>query len=47
MRYCTSIGIDTHAKKNEVCALDTDTGEIITTTFSDDPALLISWIKKK
>jgi len=44
MRYCTSIGIDTHAKKNEVCALDTQTGEVFSATLSDDPAQLIIWI---
>jgi len=47
MRYCTSIGIDTHAKKNEVCALDTQTGEMSSTTLSDDPAQLITWITQQ
>ena len=26
MKYRTCIGIDTHSRKNEVCALDTETG---------------------
>jgi len=46
MRYCTTIGIDTHVKKNEVCALNTQTGEKATATLSGDPNQLISWIEK-
>jgi len=45
MRYCTSIGIDTHAKKNTVCALVKETGEIFTATLSADPRELIRWIE--
>ena len=47
MRYSTSIGIDTHMKKNQVCAIDKKTGEIATTKLSADPAELISWIKER
>lgn len=46
MRYSTSIGIDTHSKKNAICAIVSRTGEIRETTLSDDPAQLISWIKE-
>lgn len=46
MRYSTIIGIDTHAKKNSVCALDAKTGEVVQATLSADPDQLISWIKK-
>jgi transposase len=45
MRYCTSIGIDTHMKKNQVCAIDTKTGEVLTTKLSEDPDQLIKWIR--
>lgn len=45
MGYSTIIGIDTHAKKNSVCALDTKTGEVVQTTLSADPNQLVSWIK--
>jgi transposase len=42
MRYSTSIGIDTHAKKNQVCALVTETGEIHTAKLSEDPKELVT-----
>jgi len=45
MRYCTSIGIDTHAKKNTICALVKETGEILKVTLSADPKELIRWIE--
>jgi transposase len=45
MRYCTSIGIDTHAKKNSICALLRETGEVFTAKLSADPRELIRWIK--
>lgn len=44
MRYSTSIGIDTHAKKNQVCAIDKRTGEVAEAKLSSDPAELIRWI---
>ena len=46
MRYCTSIGIDTHARKNQICVLVRETGELITATLSSDPEELITWIKR-
>lgn len=46
MRYSTSIGIDTHAKKNAICAIVTQTGEIREIVLSEDSAQLISWIKE-
>ena len=46
MRYSTSIGIDTHSKKNAVCAITTQTGELRETILSEDPAQLISWIRE-
>jgi transposase len=47
MRYFTSIGIDTHAKKNQVCAIDTKTGAMATAKLSADPAELIRWIESQ
>jgi len=47
MSYCTSIGIDTHAKKNQVFALVRETGEFETASLSDDPKELVSWIRKQ
>ena len=44
MKYSTCIGIDTHAKKNAVCALDARTGELREATLSADPAELAAWI---
>lgn len=44
MKHSTSIGIDTHAKTNSVCALDRYTGEIVETTLPSDPDSLIDWI---
>ena len=37
MKYRTCVGIDTHSTKNEVFALDTDTGEAWRATLSADP----------
>jgi len=45
MRYSTSIGIDTHAKKNSICALVKETGEIFTAKLSADPDDVIRWIQ--
>lgn len=45
MKYCTCIGIDTHSKKNAVCALDTETGEMEEKVFSEDPAEIIRWVR--
>lgn len=47
MRYSTSIGIDAHAKKNSICALVADTGEIVQAELSEDPAKLASWIRER
>ena len=44
MKYSTCIGIDTHAKKNAVCALDTATGEVREALLCEDPGKLIAWI---
>jgi transposase len=44
MYYSTTIGIDTHAKKNEVFALDSETGEVSTATLGGDYAEVVSWI---
>jgi transposase len=45
MHYSTSIGIDTHAKTNQMCAFVRKTGEIVQTRMSDDPKELIRWIQ--
>ena len=45
MKYSTCIGIDTHARKNAVCALDARTGELREATLSSDPAELVRWIE--
>jgi transposase len=37
MKYRTCVGIDTHSTKNEVFALDTETGEAWRATLSADP----------
>lgn len=47
MRYSTTIGIDTHKTKNQVCALLTETGEVKTTKLSADSNELIFWIRKQ
>lgn len=39
-----SIGVDVHAGKNCVFALDRDTGEALEATLSGDPAELVRWI---
>lgn len=44
MRYSTSIGIDTHSKKNSVCAIIADTGELRQTTLAGNPSELIRWV---
>ena len=46
MKYCTSIGIDTHSKKNAICALSADTGVVAEDVLSEDPAQAISWIRQ-
>lgn len=40
MAHSVSIGIDAHARKNCVFALDRDTGEAREATLSGDPAEL-------
>ena len=45
MKYSICIGIDTHARKNAVCALDTDTGEAVTATLPGDPEVVADWIE--
>ena len=45
MRYSTSIGIDTHSRKNAVCEIVAQTGEIREAVLSEDPAQLVSWIE--
>lgn len=44
MKYSTCIGIDTHARKNAVFALDTGTGEALTAQLGGDPGELVAWI---
>jgi len=45
MLYSTIIGIDAHAKTNEICAIDKTTGEIKRATLSADPKETAAWIK--
>lgn len=45
MKYCTNIGIDTHSKKNSVCAIVAETGEMREVTLSEDPRKLVAWIR--
>jgi transposase len=47
MYNSTTIGIDTHAKKNELFALDTKTGAICRATLSADYSETINWIRKQ
>jgi transposase len=47
MRYSTSIGIDTHMKTNQICAIDKKTGVIAEARLSADPQELISWIREQ
>lgn len=47
MRYSTSIGIDTHAKTNQLYALVEKTGEIKEAKLSSDPNEVIAWIKEQ
>lgn len=44
MRYSTIVGIDTHARKNAVCAIVPATGEMRETILSEDPKQLLAWI---
>ena len=44
MKYCTNIGIDAHSRKNSVCALIDSTGEVRSTTLSENPSELIRWV---
>ena len=44
MRYSTIVGIDTHSKKNAVCAIVPATGEMREAVLSEDPGQLLSWI---
>jgi transposase len=47
MRYCTSIGIDTHAASNQVYALVKETGEVEEARLSAYPKEIVSWIKAR
>lgn len=47
MRYSTIVGIDTHSKKNAVCAIVPATGEIRETILSEDPKQLLTWISEQ
>ena len=47
MRYSTSIGIDTHAKSNQLYALVKETGEIREVKLSSDSEEVIAWIKRQ
>lgn len=44
MKHSTCIGIDTHAKKNAVFALDTVTGEAREALLGGEPGELIAWV---
>lgn len=44
MRYSTIVGIDTHSKKNAVCAIVPETGEMREAVLSEDPEQLLAWI---
>jgi len=44
MLYSTIVGIDTHARKNTVTAIITETGEIRQTELPAEPGLLVEWI---
>lgn len=44
MRYSTIVGIDTHSKKNAVCAIVPATGEMREAILSEDPKQLLAWI---
>ena len=45
MKYRTCVGIDTHSTKNEVFALDTETGEAWGATLSADPRELLGFLE--
>ena len=44
MLYSTIVGIDTHSKKNAVCAIVPATGEMREAVLSEDPEQLLAWI---
>jgi len=46
MLYCTSIGLDVHARSVKAAALIHDTGEVIEASFAYDPDAIIKWVKK-
>lgn len=45
MKYRTHIGIDAHARKNEVCAPVADTGEVRAATLPAEPGQIAKWIE--
>ena len=47
MKYRTCVGIDTHSTKNEVCALDTDSGELRRATLGPRPLELVAWLRSQ
>jgi transposase len=47
MRHCTNIGIDAHSRKNSVCAIVAETGEVFEATFSEDPGEIVAWIEER
>jgi transposase len=44
MRYATTIGIDSHSMKNDICAIIMETGEKIEDSLPSDADTLIKWI---
>lgn len=47
MLYSTTVGIDTHSRKNAVCLLDVATGEVREATLPADAGELAAWIRKQ
>jgi transposase len=44
--YCTSIGLDVHARSVKAAALIHETGEVVEASFAYEPAAIIEWVKK-